>query len=198
MQQTDRVVVAASRRAAATVVPAKNLGLQYSWIMRLQLIALGLLAAVTLASAQTSSTGQGSTQSTPTQQKQTAQKPTQQKPVKNPKPMTITGCVQRDEDSTDRFVLSDSESGMKYRLTGTDIREYLGRRVQAVGGTVASKKLSIVGGLMPNPNVAAQGGAIDPAQAAVASSGGSAPVGNVQLRDFHIQAIRPLTGSCSQ
>jgi hypothetical protein len=161
--------------------------------MRFQVIATCLFAAAAMASAQTSSTGQGSTQPTPTQQKTT-----QQKPVKNPKPLTITGCVQHDEDSTDRYVLADGETGITYHLTGTDVREYLGRRVQAVGGAVASRKLSIVGGLMPNPNVAAQGGAIDPAQAAVASSGGSAPVGNVQLPDFRIRAIRPLTGSCTQ
>jgi hypothetical protein len=157
--------------------------------MRIQLIAAGFLSAVALLGAQTSST----------EQKPSQQKPSQQKSDKNPpKPITITGCVQHDEANTDRYVLADGKSGVSYHLTGTDVREYIGRRVQIVGGTVASKRLQISGGLKPTPNIAAQGGAIDPGQAAVATIGGSAPTGDVQLPDFRIQAIRPLTGPCSE
>src|SRR6266550_6849040 len=80
-----------------------------------------------------------------------------------PKALTITGCVAGEAPGPDRYTLTDSEGGTKYRLTGTTVRSYAGRRVQITGGLVDSKRLHIGGGLVPSANVAGQAGAIDPA-----------------------------------
>jgi hypothetical protein len=82
-----------------------------------------------------------------------------------------------------------------YRLTGTAVRDYVGQTVLIVGGS-ASKKLTIRGGLVPSPNVAAQAGAMDPARAAVASQGGSAGPGSVELPEFKVKSVRQVSGSC--
>ena len=84
---------------------------------------------------------------------------------------------------------------MIYRLTGTDVRDYIGRRVQIVGG-VQSKRFTIVGGLTPNANVAAQAGAMDPARAATAAAGGAAGPGSVELPEFRVKSVRPVSGGC--
>jgi hypothetical protein len=112
------------------------------------------------------------------------------------KPITLTGCVTRGDSSDGPYTLSDSTAGA-YRLTGVDVRDYLGKRVQIVGGGVVSRKLSIVGGLQPSANVAAQAGDIDPARAATAAAGGTAGPGTVQLPEFKVKSVRPLSGSCS-
>ena len=65
------------------------------------------------------------------------------------KPITLSGCVQRGESAQDQFTLSEKKGSQVYRLTGPDLREYVGRRVQIVGG-VASKRFRIVGGLTPS------------------------------------------------
>jgi len=113
-----------------------------------------------------------------------------------PKPITLSGCVQRGESGPDQFTLSEKKGSQVYRLTGTDLRDYVGRRVQIVGG-IPSKRLRIVGGLTPSPNAAAQAGAQDPARAATAAASGSAGPGTVELPEFRVKSVRPITGSCS-
>jgi hypothetical protein len=56
----------------------------------------------------------------------------------------------------------------------------------------------VKGGLLPSPNVAAQAGAIDPGQAAVASQpGGTASgTGSVDVPLFRVDRVRALGGSC--
>ena len=127
-----------------------------------------------------------------------AQKSDTQKESKPPKPpssITLTGCVQRGESAPDQFTLSDKEDGSTYHLTGTDVRQYIGRRVQIVGD-VASRRFRIVGGLTPNANVAAQAGAMDPVRAATAAAGGAAGPGTVALPEFKVKSVRPVSGSC--
>lgn len=114
-----------------------------------------------------------------------------------PKPITLSGCVQRGESSPDQFTLSENKGSQIYRLTGTDLRDYVGRRVQLVGGVPSSRRLKIVGGLTPSPNAAAQAGAMDPAKAATAAASGSAGPGTVELPEFRVKSVRPITGSCS-
>jgi hypothetical protein len=117
-------------------------------------------------------------------------------PKTNPdKPITLTGCVTRSESANSPYTLSDVKAGA-YRLTGVDVRDYVGRRVQIVGGSVVPRKLVIVGGLQPSANVAAQAGDIDPAQAAMAAAGGSAGPGTVQLPEFKVKSVRPVSGTC--
>jgi hypothetical protein len=119
------------------------------------------------------------------------------KPAKPaPKIITLSGCVVRGETTPGQYTLEDKEAGAKYRLTGTDFREYIGRRVQIVGG-VPSRRFTIVGGLTPNANVAAQAGDMDPARAANAAAGGVAGPGNVQLPEFRVKSVRPVSGACS-
>lgn len=124
-----------------------------------------------------------------------AQGATSKPPAKAaPKILSLSGCVVRNEVAG-RYTLEDAEAGVKYRLTGTDVRDYIGKRVEILGG-VPSRRLTIVGGLTPNANVAAQAGAMDPARAAVASAGGSAGPGTVELTEFKVKSVRPVSGGC--
>ena len=109
--------------------------------------------------------------------------------------ITLSGCVVRGETTPGRYTLEDEKGGVIYRLTGTDVRDYIGRRVQIVGG-VQSKRFTIVGGLTPNANVAAQAGAMDPARAATAAAGGAAGPGSVELPEFRVKSVRPVSGGC--
>jgi hypothetical protein len=118
------------------------------------------------------------------------------KPAKPaPKIITLSGCVVRGETTPGQYTLEDKEAGTRYRLTGTDFRDYIGRRVQIVGG-VPSRRFTIVGGLTPNANVAAQAGDMDPARAANAAAGGVAGPGTVQLPEFRVKSVRPVSGAC--
>lgn len=119
-----------------------------------------------------------------------------QKPQKPPKTITLSGCVVRDEKTPGQFTLDDPAAGGTYKLIGKDFREFVGRRVQLDGGLVV-KGFKVAGGLTPNPNVAAQAGAMDPSRAAVqaATSGsGIGPAGDVP--EFRVKTIRPTGGPC--
>jgi hypothetical protein len=125
-----------------------------------------------------------------------AQGKTADKPAKPaPKVITLSGCVVRGETTPGQYTIEDKEAGLTYRLSGTDVRDYIGRRVQVVGG-VPSRRFTIVGGLTPNANVAAQAGDMDPARAAVAGAGGAAGPGTVQLPEFKVKSVRPVSGGC--
>jgi hypothetical protein len=112
-----------------------------------------------------------------------------------PKTITLSGCVERDYQAADGFTIIDAKDHQRYHLSGLSVRKYLGTPVQVDGGIVV-KGVTIKGGLLPNPNVAAQAGAIDPTAAAVAASGGSAPVGAIDTMEFKVKAVRPGAGSC--
>jgi len=110
------------------------------------------------------------------------------------KTISLTGCIVRGETGQDEYTLSDVKEGV-YHLTGMKFRDYVGQRVR-VAGAVDSKKLVIKGGLLPNANIAAQAGSIDPVQAAMATAGGAAGPGTVQLPEFRVKGIRPVAGGC--
>jgi hypothetical protein len=113
-----------------------------------------------------------------------------------PKTISLSGCVVRGgETMPEQFTLEDVNEG-KYRLTGVKLQDYIGQRVQIAGGVVETKRLTIKGGLTPNANVAAQAGAMDPARAAVASAGGAAGPGTVDLPEFKVKSVRPVSGEC--
>lgn len=112
-----------------------------------------------------------------------------------PKTLSLSGCVVGNEKTPDQFTIEDAAEG-KYRLTGLKLGNYVGQRVQLAGTIVETKKLIVKGGLLPNPNVAAQAGAMDPARAAVASSGGAAGPGTVDLPEFKVKSVRPVSGGC--
>ena len=117
-------------------------------------------------------------------------------PKATSKMITLSGCVERAETMPTQYTLVDAEEGTTYRLTGTDVRDYIGKKVQIVGAS-PSGRLKVVGGLWPSPNVAAQAGAMDPARAATAAAGGSAGPGTVSLPEFKVKSVRPVSGSCS-
>jgi hypothetical protein len=129
-------------------------------------------------------------------QKQESAKPA--KPVKPATPITLTGCVQRGESMPDQFTLSEHKGSQIYRLTGPDLREYVGRRVRLIGGPPDSKRLRIVGGLTPTPNIAGQAGAIDPSRAATEAATATTGPGTVELPEFRVKSVRPVSGSCSE
>jgi hypothetical protein len=112
-----------------------------------------------------------------------------------PKTLSLSGCVVSSEKTPGQFTLDDATEG-KYRLTGMKLGDYVGQRVQLAGAVAASKRLVIKGGLTPNANVAAQAGAMDPARAAVASAGGAAGPGTVDLPEFKVKSVRPVSGGC--
>jgi hypothetical protein len=116
-------------------------------------------------------------------------------PKTDPKTISLSGCVVSGETTPDQFTLEDSAEG-KYRLTGLKLRDYVGQRVQIAGAVVETKRLIIKGGLSPNANAAAQAGAMDPARAAVAAAGGAAGPGNVDLPEFKVKSVRPVSGEC--
>jgi len=112
------------------------------------------------------------------------------------KTISLSGCVVRGETTPDQYTLEDKKAGATYRLTGVNVRDYIGQHVQIVGGVVQTKRLTIKGGLTPNANVAAQAGAMDPARAAMAAAGGAAGPGTVELPEFKVKSVRPVSGAC--
>jgi hypothetical protein len=105
-----------------------------------------------------------------------AQTKTDKKDTQKPEMITLSGCIVRGEHAPGQYTIDDKAAGT-FRLTGTNVRDYLGRRVQIIGGIPTAKRLVIKGGLTPNPNVAAQGSSIDPALITVIAQGGMpAPV----------------------
>jgi hypothetical protein len=109
--------------------------------------------------------------------------------------VTLTGCVERGGTPT-QLTIDDPVNG-RYEVSGSDIKKYLGRRVQ-VAGSPGSTRFRIKGGLWPTPNVAGQAGAIDPAKAAVAAQPGgpSSGTGDVDLPTFKVKSIRTLDQAC--
>ena len=113
-----------------------------------------------------------------------------------PKTLSLSGCVVRSETLPTQFTLEDKTDGGIYRLTGINMSDYVGRRVQIGGAIPDSKKVVIKGGLTPNANVAAQAGNMDPARAAMAAQGGVAGPGTVNLPEFKVKSVRPVSGGC--
>jgi hypothetical protein len=109
------------------------------------------------------------------------------------KTLTLSGCVAERAGSNDLTI--DDQTG-SYRLTGMNVRDFLGQQVELSGSVYRSKKLVVKGGLLPSPNAAAQAGAVDQTQLANETVGGSGPTGDVQLPEFRVKSIRPLGTGC--
>ena len=114
---------------------------------------------------------------------------------KTNKVLTLRGCVEATDDRADHLTLADSERRTTYRLSGTTMREYVGQRVEVVGGLL-SRRLQVAGGLVPSPNAAAQAGAMDPARSAMAAAGSTAGTGSGELPEFRVKSVRALAGAC--
>jgi hypothetical protein len=109
------------------------------------------------------------------------------------KEMRLNGCIARDKAMPGQFTFLDNENGSKYRLTGKNLKKFVGQRVEIVGGP-PGKGVTFRTGLLPSPNVAAQAGALDPAQVAIANR--EAATGRIALPEFHVVRLRGLEGAC--
>ena len=120
---------------------------------------------------------------------------TEPKPAAKNSPIALTGCVSPSPGATGAFTFQEND-GAKYRLSGRGLRKYAGQKVEVVGG--GAKGFTIRGGLLPSPNIAAQAGALDAAQVAIASQpGGTATAGTgADLPEFRVARVRALDGSC--
>jgi hypothetical protein len=149
--------------------------------MRSYLIGVLLLATAAAASAQQPAAAP----STPDKNDKNA-----------PKTVTLSGCVTKGKGQPNQFTLDDDQNG-KYPLSGNQIGHYLGQRVE-IAGTTDTARVKIKGGLWPTPNVAAQGGSIDPVRAAIASQpgGGASGTGDTDLPSFRVKSVRTLEGGC--
>ena len=116
--------------------------------------------------------------------------------TKLPDVLVLSGCVTADPKARKVFTLADATQAQTYRLTGTDVRAYVGQHVEVLGAP--PKRLRIAGGLYPSPNVAAQAGAIDPTKAAIASQDGSAASSTQPLVEFKVRSVRLTPGPCPQ
>jgi len=112
---------------------------------------------------------------------------------KKPTTITMSGCVQKSETPDGGYTFFDGTT--LFRLTGVDVRDYVGRRVEVTGGD--NRRLKIVGGLWPSANVAAQAGNMDPARAATKAAD-AAMVNGTGAPEFRVRSIKPVTGSCTQ
>lgn len=113
------------------------------------------------------------------------------------KQFRLNGCISRDGIRPGQFNFLDNDSGDKYRLTGKNLKKFVGQRVEIVGGP-PGKGVTFKTGLWPSPNVAAQAGAMDPAQAAVARMpGGAADApGPSPLPEFRVVQLHGVDGAC--
>ena len=118
-------------------------------------------------------------------------------PKESAKEIRLNGCISQDKRMPGQINFQDVESGGRYRLTGKNLKKFVGQRVEIVGGP-PGKGVTFRTGLWPSPNVAAQAGAMDPAQAAVARMpGGAADApGATVLPEFRVTRLRGVDGSC--
>lgn len=110
-------------------------------------------------------------------------------------PLRLTGCVSPKPAKGGDYTFTDAGGG-SYRLTGKDIKKYAGKKVEVVES--ASKSFGVKGGLYPSPNVAAQAGALDPVQSAIATqpgSGANTGTGG-SLPEFRAGRVRTVEGTC--
>jgi len=117
-----------------------------------------------------------------------------------PKPATarveLTGCVSLSPGSSGQFAFVDAGSGGTYRLSGRSVKKYAGQRVTLVGDP-STKRLRVRLGLWPSPNVAAQAGALDPAQESIArQAGGAANVPDTAVPELKVVRVQGAEGSC--
>ena len=108
----------------------------------------------------------------------------------------LTGCVSGSPSATGQFAFVDGASGGTYRLNGKDVRKYAGQRVRLVGDP-NSKRPRFRFGLWPSPNVAAQAGAMDPAQESIArQTGGAASTPEASFPELRVIRMRGVEGAC--
>jgi hypothetical protein len=107
---------------------------------------------------------------------------------------TLSGCVADVRTPRRIYTLADGLDGATYELKGLSVKDYVGRRVEIIGQR--PKGLKVVGGLYPNANVAAQGGSIDPAKAAMAAQAGPTANQPKPTIEFTVKSVQVVAGDC--
>ncbi len=114
-------------------------------------------------------------------------------------PVTLNGCVSRDytNSKSPTAYTFIGDNGSRYRMNGKSLSKYSGMSVEVVG-VIETKRVKVVGGLWPSPNIAGQAGAIDPGKAAVAAlpGGPDTGVGNVELPTLNVTRLSLGAGEC--
>jgi len=120
------------------------------------------------------------------------------KPSQDSTALTLTGCVSGKPLPGGDYTFLDNTTGSKYRLTGKGLRKFAGQQVEIVSSK--NKRFAVKGGLYPSPNVAAQAGALDPGQEAIARQPGgpSSGTAGTELPEFRVAQVRGVTGACQQ
>jgi hypothetical protein len=124
----------------------------------------------------------------------TAQQPPAGKPGTVSNLVTLVGCVSANPNQPGGFMLSEIDQVSQYKLTGTSMRGYAGKRVEISGEP--PKRLKITGGLVPTPNVAAQGGHDHVKEAMAAATPANRP-GGAALPELRVKSVREVTGECA-
>jgi hypothetical protein len=115
---------------------------------------------------------------------------------RKPAIIELTGCVSLSPVSSGQFGFVDGASGGTYRLNGKGVSKYAGQRVTVVGDP-SRKRVRVRLGLWPSPNIAAQAGAIDPAQESIARQpGGIASGAESRLPELRVVRMRSVSGAC--
>ena len=126
------------------------------------------------------------------------QKAAEKKPAAKP-PTTVvalTGCVGGGRSAGEPFTITSDDGTIAYKLSGKNMRQYLGHRVTIVGSN-DTRRLKVVGGLYPSPNVAAQAGALSATKAAVAADPiSTAAKTDQQLPEFRVKSVQSSGASC--
>ena len=115
--------------------------------------------------------------------------------AKAPATVELTGCVSLTASEGGQYAFVDGASGGTYRLNGKNLKKYAGQRISIVGDP-SSKRPKIRLGLWPSPNVAAQAGALDPAQESIARQSGGAASVREPAPELRVVRVRGVEGAC--
>jgi hypothetical protein len=112
-----------------------------------------------------------------------------------PSQLEFTGCVSVTPEANGQFSFVEADGGGTYRLSGKGLKKYAGQRVTIVSES-SNKGLKIRTGLWPSPNVAAQAGALDPAQESIARQSGGAASVPEPAPELRVVRVRGVEGAC--
>jgi hypothetical protein len=115
--------------------------------------------------------------------------------TKTPTTVELTGCVSLSPSADGQFVFIDGASGGSYHLNGKNIKKYAGQRVTIVGDP-RSKRIQVRTGLWPSPNIAAQAGALDPAQESIARHSGGTNMPDARAPELRVVRMNGVEGAC--
>ncbi len=122
-------------------------------------------------------------------------KSTAQDASKTPTTIELTGCVSVNPAAGGQYAFVDNASGGTYRLNGKNLKKYAGQRVRLVGDP-STKRLKFKTGLWPSPNIAAQAGALDPAQESIARHSGATGGTPDATPELRVVRVHGVEGAC--